>query len=219
MLEVTVTMTVSTLIVVAAVATVRSVTAARAAGSGTAEMDRQGRQAMLWMRRSLRNAVRTPVDDRIPVFVGGPDDDAVVPHDRIDFFAYDHGTLRPNEPESDLYEVSFQLILRAADDRVVLVERRDPALDDEPAEGGVLTVVAENVVEMEFEYFDGEEWTDEWLEERKEFPRMIRMRVLVEEDVRWRRRGRRPRNKWYTMLVTMGDLHRPGQSNTGTNNR
>jgi type II secretion system protein J len=88
------------------------------------------------------------------------------------------GKARPGQPEGDVYEVQYYLHKEEKDDTVksVLMRRLCPIVgteDDIQSQGGILTVVAENIVGFEVQFFDGQEWQMEWVPEKDTLPHLI----------------------------------------------
>lgn len=206
LVELIVTMGVVTLIVAASTASFRSIGTVRKASLARAEMEHQVRRSLMRMTESLHNMVRTTDPNEGPAFLGGPDESGEEMRDRIDFFVFDQTPLRDGQPEADIYEASFFLLRRADAEQMVLLERRDAPLDDDPIDGGVVTVVAENIVGLGFNYFDGIEWFEEWTEARESTPRAVRVTVLATEDVRWVSPGKTARTLSRTAIVALDPL-------------
>jgi general secretion pathway protein J len=84
---------------------------------------------------------------------------------RLDFTSFSHTKLRADANESDQNELSYY-IDRHPDDaqRSVLMRREQVRIDDEPDEGGEAQIMAEDVTDLEFEFYDDkdDEWVDEW---------------------------------------------------------
>ncbi|MBI3178953.1 MAG: hypothetical protein HYZ27_04790, partial [Deltaproteobacteria bacterium] len=67
-------------------------------------------------------------------------------------------------------------------DRWVLMRRAPARIDEEPEEGGVEQVLAENVTDLRFEFYDDskDEWEDEWDSTRLEQKHRLPMFVSIE---------------------------------------
>ena len=72
---------------------------------------------------------------------------------------------------------------------------------DDPTDGGVVTVVAEGIVVLQFEYLIGEEWVADWPPDEQRVPEAVRVVVgAVNSDRDERRENRRPE---LTVLTTV----------------
>jgi len=83
--------------------------------------------------------------------------------DRVDFTSFAHRRLAKDAHESDQCEIGY-FGVRNESGTTDLVRREDKYLDMDPAKGGVVNVLAEDVQRFEISYFDGtiNEWTDTW---------------------------------------------------------
>jgi len=86
---------------------------------------------------------------------------------RIDFVAASNIMADPGEDrrESDICEVGYFI---SEEHDGVLVRRSDPTVDNNPFSGGKLEPIAEKVTRLNFQYYDGTEWVDEWNPEDEE---------------------------------------------------
>ena len=88
---------------------------------------------------------------------------------------------RKQNPSSDIYEVGYRL----RPDRDVpglyqLMRRADLHYDDNPLEGGDEDVLLENVVDLKFEFWLRNDWTDKWdSREAKKHPQAVRTSLRV----------------------------------------
>ena len=86
------------------------------------------------------------------------------------------GNARPDQPESDLYEVEY--ILAPGDEGQPWIARRQcPIVGNEemPEEtaGGMMTRLAEQLSFFQLRYFDGEQWLQEWPMELAKVPMLV----------------------------------------------
>lgn len=128
----------------------------------------QGRTALARITRELQSAfvsAHLPVNPalitRSTVFLGTDQSNM----DRLDFTTFSHRRLARNAHESDQSEISY---FTSRDPNVSgkmdIVRREDASIDLEPTKGGPVLVLAEDVSELEFRYFDPmtQQWTDSW---------------------------------------------------------
>ena len=122
----------------------------------------QGRQAVSRMARELSSAyisAHVPFQQvqytRQTGFIGRSD--------RVDFNAFANVRFRADTHVSDQAEISY-FIAPNPDGGSDLVRRIDRSLDEDPASGGVVQVLAENVTGLQLKYLDPltNEWSDTW---------------------------------------------------------
>jgi hypothetical protein len=80
--------------------------------------------------------------------------------DNLDFATHHYKPRR--RAESDWCEVSYFVDRDQATGRLSLWRRRDPTPDDEPFAGGTREEIAQGLLGLRFEYYDGFEWYDDW---------------------------------------------------------
>ena len=102
------------------------------------------------------------------------------PMDELHFTSFAHEKLRANSAESDQCEISYFVMLDPDTGKNILYRREDPYIDTEPMSGGESLELVDNVLSLNFRYFNGNEWVDEWdsrnfdkIEKRKERLDMI----------------------------------------------
>ncbi|MDP7008997.1 MAG: prepilin-type N-terminal cleavage/methylation domain-containing protein [Phycisphaerales bacterium] len=84
--------------------------------------------------------------------------------------------------------VEYETQYRIDDDEfgTVLWKRRDPILDDNPIGGGIATPLAEGIVSVQFEAYDGTAWVPHWDSDELGIPHAIRVTIeatgTVEND-------------------------------------
>ncbi|MDP6602442.1 MAG: prepilin-type N-terminal cleavage/methylation domain-containing protein [Phycisphaerales bacterium] len=97
-----------------------------------------------------------------------------------------NGTLRANKEidfngEGLEYETQFRIDGEELD--AVLWKRRDPILDDNPAGGGMATPIAEGLVSLQLDAYDGEAWYAQWDSDIDGLPQAVRITVAAIGDV------------------------------------
>jgi len=80
--------------------------------------------------------------------------------DNLDFGTHNYTPRRPGE--GDFCEVSYFVGIEPQSGQLSIWRRRDPTPDDEPLSGGSREEIARGVRGLQFEYYDGIEWFDEW---------------------------------------------------------
>ena len=83
---------------------------------------------------------------------------------------------RPNEPEGDVYEVEYSIENR--NEKAVLFRRVWPNPGDQDPPGGVVSVIAEDIVAFEVRYYDGEQWYEDWSEEMTVLPELAEVNLI-----------------------------------------
>ena len=130
---------------------------------------------------SLRNAYR-PVDDDTPMLEGIDDWAGDEPADRIRLFTISNRTIRKEQPESDVREVEFFVTMPEDGSTPALMRRTDPTRNELPDEGGVVEQISKNVVSLNIEYHDGEQWQEEWLPNQNRWPLLVRIELGIIVD-------------------------------------
>lgn len=175
LVEVLATLTISSLLVVCVMSATRGLTTTREKVGTRVERSLGARQAMDSIVSALRN-VRHDPKQRYPVVVGRSGGRGAA-NDRIDLLVFSDLPARGDGAESDQYEVAFYLMQRPGQPFSSLVCRKDHALDDFPEDGGLVTVIADGITGLSFEYFSEEEWQTEWAREQIRTPRAVRVTV------------------------------------------
>ncbi len=105
---------------------------------------------------------------------------------RLDFTAFSHQKMVADANQSDQEELSYYVDRHPEDaQRSALFRRTQARIDDEPDEGGVEQVLAEDVTRLEFEFYDDkdDEWVDEWdstnLDQRYRLPMFVAITLKV----------------------------------------
>lgn len=146
--------------------TLRSSVDARERTMEVTDRYHQIRQSMLRMSRELQSAFLSEHRDcedpqNKTVFIGKSSSQGM----RLDFTSFSHFKIRSDANESDQNELSYYVDTHPDDgSRKALFRREQARIDDEPEEGGSSKVMAEDVVDIEFEFFDpiDKEWENEW---------------------------------------------------------
>lgn len=108
------------------------------------------------------------------------------PFPTLHFTAFAHDILRADAKESDQCEIGY-FGAPDPDDRnkINLMRREDPRLDEEPDEGGRAYVMAEDIKDFKLRFFDprADDWTDEWDTEDSEYsgrlPTIVEITLVV----------------------------------------
>jgi len=160
LVEMLVTLTIGSLLVVSVVSATRALSTSRQSVDRRVERWSAARRAMETIVAALRNVRRDPIRTE-PVLLGYSGGRGQG-NDRIDLLVISDRRCRPGGAESDQYEVGFSLTRRPGAMLPALVCRKDHGLDEYPEDGGLVSVVAEGIVALSFDYLSGEQWMSEW---------------------------------------------------------
>ena len=109
-----------------------------------------------------------------------------------------NGTLRANKEidfngEGLEYETQFRL--EENDVSTALWKRRDAILDDNPIGGGMAVPIAEGVISLQIEAFDGRSWYAQWDSDELGIPTAVRVTVSAT--------GMQSRDEMYAPVITL----------------
>jgi hypothetical protein len=181
LVEVLLAATISALLVMTVVSTTRSLTVSRDKIESRSSRRIEARNGLEAIVAAMRN-VRRDGAGKDPVVIGHHGGQGQ--NDRINLLVIDDRRSRSDGEESDQYEMTFYLWKPEGVAFPSLMCRKDHALDDYPERGGLATVVAEGIVGLTFEYYDGEEWREEWSDQETKPPREVRVTLTAVETDR-----------------------------------
>jgi general secretion pathway protein J len=127
-------------------------------------------------------------------FVGEDDENEQAPWDSLSFSAMaNFYWIKRIEgiKESDFLKIYYTLIQdEENEEKTLLIRRQDPALG--PFEGDIdeaaselrgVHLLTDNVWGVDFRYFDGSEWVDDWnSDETKKAPRAVEVKLILKTD-------------------------------------
>jgi len=178
LVEVTIAAVVTAFIAMTAASVLRAVTASSEKVGSNLEATAELRFACELLRRDLSNLYRHR-NIRDTKLVGTVDPSEYGSCGRITFYTINRLKARFEKPESDVYEVGY--FLRRREDTSLLMRRIWPNPDrDAETPGGILSVIAKNIVSLEIKYYDGTEWRDEWAEEETKVPELVDVTMVAE---------------------------------------
>lgn len=176
LMELIVATAISTLLAVSVVSATRAITSARQRVERQVTRADAGRRALEAIVGELRNVRRDPILYE-PVVSGH---NSGAEGGRIDLLVTTAQRSRPDGAESDQQEVSFFLGRLPQNPLPVLLCRRDHGLDDDPTGGGIVTIVAEGIVDLRFAFRSPEgQWLDEWSSAETRAPDEVRVTVAA----------------------------------------
>lgn len=130
------------------------------------------------LKRDLVNIYRDK-DAKNMRLIGIADESSGINNSYLVFYTVGRAKARADEPEGDMYEVEYYLMVD--EEKSVLMRRLWPNPHEELEPGGILTTIAEDIEVFEVRYFDGEEWTYEWPEEMERLPLLIEINIVAKQ--------------------------------------
>ncbi len=208
LVEMLVAVTIGSLLLASVVSATRALTRSRVSVDLRATRESSARQAMEAIVGALRNVRCDPISkDPLVLGVEGGGDQSGA---RIDLLVTSDRRCRQDATESDQYELSFFLEQRAEQPLPSLMCRRDHAFDDYPGDGGIVSVVADGIVDLSFEYLSDERWQTHWSELERRLPDAVRVTVGASAVGDGEMVGR-PEVTWLSTVIVVG-LNRPAMS-------
>ena len=177
LVELLVALTIGSLLVASVVGATRAMSSSRESVDRRVAREAAARRAMEAVVSVLRDVRRDPSRQE-PVVVGesGGEGEA---SDKIDLLVISDHRFRPEGAESDQYEVSFYLARRPGTDLPALMCRKDHALDEFPEDGGMVTVVADGITGLAFEYLSEDGWLRDFSAFEQRPPQAVRVMVAA----------------------------------------
>jgi general secretion pathway protein J len=119
--------------------------------------------------------------------LGEDKDEDDLPFDSLHFTSLSHIRWVKDSRESELCEIGYYLETDREREKTFLFRREDWNVDGALEEGGITLELAEEIDGLNFRYYDGEEWVDDWdSEEKGGLPKAIEVVLLVEDPSRKR---------------------------------
>lgn len=178
LVEIVVATIIGSFIAVVAVGSLQTITKARHTVEESIAITDELRFAANMIRRDLANIYR----DRNPKavkFEGSVEGPEGVPLTSMTLRVVSPVKARPEAKEGDVYEVQY--FVKADDERSMLMRRYCPIVGHEEKEmrqGGMLSVIAEHVLDMKVLYYDDNEWLDVWPEEMERHPSLVQVTLV-----------------------------------------
>jgi len=101
---------------------------------------------------------------------------------RVRFYGLRKNNVRAGKPESEIYEIEY--FLEQQDGRSDLMRRVQPNPFKQEEPGGVLSVIAENIILFNVKYFenDAEDWQEEWNEKKQTLPKLVEIEIAARTE-------------------------------------
>lgn len=125
----------------------------------------QERNDSMQTARTILNMIRDDLRATIPMlgeseFLGLNRTLGEMDGDNLDFATRNYSYSLPGE--SDFSEVSYFVTPGPGANELSLMRRRDPTPDNKPLEGGRIEILASGIKSINYQYYDGIEWFDDW---------------------------------------------------------
>lgn len=157
LIEMVISAALMALILVSAYACLNACLASQKMIEPRADVLQNARVAMALMTADLRDAC--PLSPSFAL-LGTPRMLGKVEADNLDFATHNYTPRRPHE--GNFCEVSYFVDQDPQTGQLCLYRRQNPTLALDPLSGGKREEIAQNVLGVRFEYFDGEDWYDSW---------------------------------------------------------
>ncbi len=182
LIEVVAASVIATFIAVVAVSTLRVVAEGREDIEAATEISDEMRYAMGKLRRDFGNLYRSSNIDSMK-FVGEQLETEQGLSPSVTMWVVSNVPARYGDPEGDIYEVQYYL--ESNEEGGKLMRRVCPTVGIDrsseyyvEAAGGILSVIAENVVDFQLLYHDGYEFVDQWPEEQEYLPEFVEVTLV-----------------------------------------
>jgi len=162
LIEMLLGITLSSLVIVSAYLILTAVIQTYRVSLVRGEAYENARAAMLMMEKDLAAAFLSPNREGGTNFQGLDEEEEGVSMDRLTYMTVNHRPQYSGIGESDMAEVEYYIDTDSDTPEQWLQRRKDPTPDDDPFDGGVTHLLGENIVALDFQYFDGTEWVGEW---------------------------------------------------------
>ena len=154
-------------------------TSSAAKAKGYGEMIAHGQAALQTMARDIRCAVE---HEKYRLMSLDTEYNGL-PADTLDFIAAVAPKLRIDEDEvaTGRSELGYYIDNDPDTPTQWLLRREDGSLDDDPLEGGAVTLAGPFVAGIDLEFYDGQYWEPGW-DDQESFPKAIRIEIVVVDE-------------------------------------
>jgi type II secretion system protein J len=177
LVEILVASTIGAFISLVAIGTLKTVIRGNEMAERNMNAAAEVRFAANMIMRDLVNFYRTE-NYEDTVFYGSFDRFTDFQASYIIFYTLNKAKARIYEPECDIYEVEYYLE-QAEDDSLSLMRRVWPNPNEVFDPGGIVTVIAENIVYFDITYYYDNDTYDEWTPEMETWPDLVEVSIIT----------------------------------------
>lgn len=199
---------ITAMVVVAAVTSLVVAMRSHAARRDVTAVYESAGAALQMIRRDLLSVFLAPVDNRTR-FVGLDMEESGLPIDQLIFMSTGNNPAESMGGESDLMEVHYYIDSDDSTEERWLQRRTDATPDDDPFTGGTVSLLGPHVVALDFQYYDGLEWWEDW-DSKDAIPVCVSVGIAVRDE---RKAKPEEEARTFTTMVWM-PVYREGGSPT-----
>jgi len=157
------------------------------------EIDQMARISMERMTSELRSAYWLPPTQAAGsstfMFVGQDSIATDYPTDTLRFSTLSHARVSSGSADPTVSIVEYALVPVPESDTAVLMHREETTPLSPSASGLEEYELAESVVGLNFRYFDGKDWSDQWNDaDKKNLPKAVEIQLIIKDHAGQERR-------------------------------
>ena len=178
LIEVMIASVMGAFIAMVAVAALRTVTSAKEMVSRNTTVSDEVRFALDMVRTDMVNIFRD-ADVRKMKFVGTAEEADFGFVKSLTMRIVEMTKARAGEPEGDVYEVQY--FLQKNEESSIFMRRLCPVVgieEDVETQGGMLTAIAENIIQFDVQYYYEGQWWQDWPEDQGALPTLVEVTLV-----------------------------------------